>query len=206
MMARDLLAIIRTISSVTRPDHVLRYPEHRHFLSSLRHGLLGCVLAACLPLVACSRQEEPAPPPRPAAEPAGDTQPVSMDALLRGARLYQEHCAQCHGPEAQGHPDWQNPQVVAAPPLDGSGNVWKRSKKELVAIIQNGAARGGQPVMPGWKGRLSDKEIEDIIAWFQALWPAEVYERWRKAQVSPSPPAAGDKHHTHALYGRATQP
>lgn len=169
-----------------RPGLVLRYRRYRPL-----HGLLGGVLTVSLALAACGRQEEPAPL-RLAGEPAAeDTRPVSMDALLRGARLYQEHCAQCHGPEAQGHPDWQNPQVVAAPPLDGSGHVWKRSKKELVAIIQKGTTRSGQPVMPGWKGRLSDQDIEDIIAWFQALWPAEVYERWRKAQTNPTPSRAG---------------
>jgi mono/diheme cytochrome c family protein len=43
--------------------------------------------------------------------------------------------------------------------------------------------------MPAWKGRLSDREIEDIITWYQALWPPEVYERWRKANVTESVPS-----------------
>jgi mono/diheme cytochrome c family protein len=155
--------------------------------------LLWPALVLGLFLAACSREEEPAAPSRPAGAEAagaaaGGEATVSLDAMLRGARLYQEHCAQCHGPEAQGHPDWQNPQVVAAPPLDGTGPVWKRSKRELIAIIRNGAKRGNQPVMPGWQGRLSDQEIEDIIAWFQALWPAEVYERWRKANADAVSP------------------
>ncbi len=153
---------------------------------------VSILILGILLLAGCGREEKQAVPPP--AEPAagagggGGEAGVSLDAMLRGARLYQEHCAQCHGPEAQGHPDWQNPQVVAAPPLDGSGIVWKRSKRELVAIIRNGAKRGNQPVMPGWQGRLSDREIEDIITWFQALWPAEVYERWRKANQDAAPP------------------
>lgn len=111
-----------------------------------------------------------------------------MESILRGARVFQEQCAQCHGPDAQGHPDWQNPQVTAAPPLNGTGNEWKRSKSELIAVIQNGAKRDGQPVMPGWKGRLTDQEIDDVIAWFQALWPVEVYEKWQKTNAVATAP------------------
>lgn len=42
--------------------------------------------------------------------------------------------------------------------------------------------------MPAWKGRLSDRDIEDVIAWFQALWPLDVYDRWRKANAPPTSP------------------
>ena len=92
------------------------------------------------------------------------------------------------GPKGRGHPDWQNPKVVAAPPLNGSGNEWKRLKQDMIAVIKNGVSRQGEPVMPGWKGRLSDQQIEDIIIWYQALWPADVYERWRKANVESAAP------------------
>jgi mono/diheme cytochrome c family protein len=112
--------------------------------------------------------------------PLGSDRLFSFESVMRGARLYQEHCAQCHGPEAQGHPDWENPQVAAAPPLNGTGNEWKRPKTELIAVIKNGVKRGNDPVMPGWNGRLSPQEMEDIVSWFQALWPLDVYDRWVK--------------------------
>ena len=136
------------------------------------------MMAATLFAVACGKKE----PEVPAAKENTNRQ-FSTESLFRGVRLYQEHCALCHGPEAQGHPDWQNPQVVAAPPLNGTGNVWKRRKQDMIAIIRNGATRQGEPVMPAWKGRLSDQDIEDIIAWYQALWPAEVYQRWRETEA-----------------------
>lgn len=146
-------------------------------------------------LVACSREEStpavaPAPvatPPPPLVLPSERLVPV--ESMMRGARLYQEHCAQCHGPEAQGHPDWENTQVVAAPPLNGTGKEWKLKKSELVKVIKSGSNKDGMPVMPAWNGRLSDEEIEDIIGWFQALWPADVYEIWRKANAAPAKPA-----------------
>lgn len=125
--------------------------------------------------------------------PLGSDRPLSVESVMRGARLYQEHCAQCHGPEAQGHPDWQNPQVVAAPPLDGTGNEWKRKRNELIAIVKKGMTRNNEPVMPGWGERLSEQEIEDIVSWFQALWPMEVYDRWLKVNAGGSVPDKPDK-------------
>lgn len=107
-----------------------------------------------------------------------------METMARGARLFQEHCAQCHGPDAQGHPDWQTPGVTVAPPLNGTGNDWKRTKGEMVAVIKQGAKRKNELVMPGWEGRLTDQEIDDLIVWYQALWPGEVYERWRKLDAA----------------------
>lgn len=148
------------------------------------------LLVAVLLVVGCERkpEETPAVPDVTAAPAPAAEQPFSLDAAARGAALYQEHCAQCHGPEAQGHPDWQNPAVVAAPPLNGTGNDWKRSRGDLIETVKNGVKRKDEVVMPGWKGRLSEQEIADIITWFQALWPADVYERWRKANVQPVSP------------------
>lgn len=131
---------------------------------------------------ACDRSSPPVPT---AAPPPLE---VSFETLNRGARLYQEHCAQCHGPEAQGHPDWQTPGVVAAPPLNGTGTDTKRSRAALIAVIKNGAKRDGAPIMPGWAGRLSEEEIADVIVWFQALWPAEVLAGWHKQNAAASGP------------------
>jgi mono/diheme cytochrome c family protein len=143
-------------------------------------GLL--TVMALLLLASCERKPAPAPTPKAPSTslPSVESAP-SLAALNRGAKLFQEHCAQCHGPEAQGHPDWQTPGVVAAPPLNGTGNDWKRSRAEIVAVIANGAQRNGVTVMPAWKGRLTEAEMNDVIAWFQALWPPDVYARWQRA-------------------------
>ena len=135
-------------------------------------------------LMAVSACQKDASPPAPTTALILDA-PASLAELSRGARLFEEQCAQCHGPEAQGHPDWQTPGVVAAPPLNGTGNDWKRTRAQLVAIIKKGAKRGSEPVMPAWNGRLTDDEIDDIIGWFQALWPPDVYAAWRKTNPVP---------------------
>lgn len=143
--------------------------------------LFWLLIGASLALSACEREKPPAPATTPATTPLPPVEPApSLEALNRGARLFQEHCAQCHGPDAQGHPDWQTPGVVAAPPLNGTGNEWKRTRAQLLAAIANGSERNGVLVMPAWKGRLSEAEMNDVIVWFQALWPPEVYSRWKQ--------------------------
>ena len=112
--------------------------------------------------------------------------------LARGAQLFGEHCALCHGPRAQGHPDWQTPSdgsFAAAPPLDGTGNDWKRSRAELAHTIMQGAqGKDGAEIMPAWKGRLSEHDVEALVAWLQSLWAPDVYDKWLKSQAATAPP------------------
>ena len=142
--------------------------------------LIGAVLA--LVLGACGKDEPAAP-----ATPAPTVTAPRFDAvsIARGHELFIGQCAECHGPQAQGHPDWQTPsngQFAAAPPLDGTGNDWKKSRAELAAVILKGVRRPGDKidVMPAWKGRMSDQDIEDVLNYLQSLWPPEVYEAWHK--------------------------
>jgi mono/diheme cytochrome c family protein len=144
--------------------------------------------AALLLLGACSKEEDKA------AAPGSGIAMQHFDpaSITRGARLFEEHCVICHGPQAQGHPDWQTPSdgsFAAAPPLNGTGNDWKRSRAMLAATIQNGARRKSDnvDVMPGWKGRFSERDIEDVLNWLQSLWPVEVYDAWTKSQAAAAP-------------------
>jgi mono/diheme cytochrome c family protein len=139
------------------------------------------LVVATAALAACGK--EPSVPST-AVTPASRFEAAS---IARGAVLYEEHCAQCHGPQAQGHPDWQMPSdgsFAAAPPLNGSGNDWKRSRAQLLAVIRDGVKRpDGVVVMPGWEQRLNARDIEDVVAWFQSLWSPQVYESWYKANL-----------------------
>jgi mono/diheme cytochrome c family protein len=42
---------------------------------------------------------------------------------------------------------------------------------------------GGQGRMPEWGGQLEEDEIEATIAWFQSLWPEEIYEIWSEGNA-----------------------
>ncbi len=34
--------------------------------------------------------------------------------------------------------------------------------------------------MPPWGDKLSDADMEAIIAWFQSHWPDEIYDTWAR--------------------------
>ena len=80
-------------------------------------------------------------------------------------------------------------QDASTPPLNGTGNDWKRTHAELAAVIKNGVRRKSDKtdVMPAWKGRLGDRDIEDVVNWMQSLWPEQVYDAWNKAQAAAAP-------------------
>lgn len=146
---------------------------------------ITAVLFLLILLAGCTK-EDGQTAKAPAVPSGARLQDFDPGKIARGAALFEQHCAQCHGPQAQGHPDWQTPSdgtFTAAPPLDGSGNEHKRSKQQLVAVIKNGARKNGVDVMPAWKGRLRDDDVEAVIQWFQSLWPPEVYVAWQQANA-----------------------
>jgi len=63
------------------------------------------------------------------------------------------------------------------PPLNGTGHAWHHPKAVLHDVIKNGSPPG-QGNMPAWRDRLTDEQIDDIIAWFQSQWPNQVYNAW----------------------------
>ena len=40
--------------------------------------------------------------------------------------------------------------------------------------------------MPAFQGVLTDEEIINVIAWFQNLWPEEIYAQWWAIQQRAS--------------------
>ena len=146
------------------------------------------VVCAVLVLSACdSRSPVPsAPPADVATAPAAITVARNADPqmLARGGALYRQHCATCHGARAEGAPNWQRPGPdgkYPAPPLDGSGHAWHHTSAALEQTIRGGTIKLGG-VMPAWGEKLSDAEIKAIVAWFQSLWPEEIYSAWLKME------------------------
>ena len=155
------------------------------FRSASRFLLIVWVLLAS----ACNRESPPPDAKTSGAEALARFDPASM---ARGAALFGHHCAQCHGPQAQGHPDWQTPSAgafAAAPPLNGTGNDFKRSRAELAAVIRNGVRRKSDnaDIMPAWNKRLNGRDIDDLLNWMQSLWPPDVYDNWHQSQVASAP-------------------
>lgn len=102
--------------------------------------------------------------------------------IARGRTIFQENCAVCHGANAEATPDWRKPLEngrYPPPPLDGTAHAWHHSTEELKRFILKGGPPG-EGRMPGWEGKLTAQEIDDILVWIKSLWPDEVYDAWYK--------------------------
>lgn len=126
-------------------------------------------------------------PPAPVAAPAAPAAPAAM--LTRGAKLYEQHCAQCHGEQGRGVPR-------AYPTLAGNRAVTMPETANLVQIVLNGGyapATAGNPRpfgMPPFVLELSDSDIAAVLTHIRQSWgnqagvvtPLEV-NRMRAASV-----------------------
>lgn len=115
-----------------------------------------------------------------AAMPARD----SASQLVLGRAIYDRQCASCHGAQLEGQPNWRERQPngrLPAPPHDASGHTWHHPDSVLFGITKKGlepyAPPGYQSDMPGFAGRLSDREIEAILAYIKSTWPPDIQAR-----------------------------
>ena len=111
---------------------------------------------------------------------AGPTlaQPAQIE---RGAKIYAQHCAACHGADLKGepgYPDWRRRKPngrLPAPPHDESGHTWHHSDEQLFAMTKYGPAKlignpDYQTDMPGFDGVLSDADIRAVLAYIKSTW------------------------------------
>ncbi|MEJ7932376.1 cytochrome c [Ramlibacter sp. AN1015] len=95
--------------------------------------------------------------------------PVSAQLAQRGARLYGEHCASCHGEQGQGVPG-------AYPALAGNRAVTMHNTANLVqAVIYGGfpPATEGNPRpfgMPPFALELSDADVAAVLSFVRTAW------------------------------------
>jgi mono/diheme cytochrome c family protein len=98
--------------------------------------------------------------------------------LKRGAAIYAEACASCHGAKLEGQPDWRSPDSdgrLPAPPHDETGHTWHHSDRVLLDIIMRGTAAvvggGYESNMPAFADSYNENEIRDVLAWIKSRWP-----------------------------------
>ena len=87
----------------------------------------------------------------------------------KAAKLYEQHCAQCHGNKGEGVAD-------AYPPLAGNRSVTMASTANLVQMVLGGGfspATAGNPRpfgMPPFVLVLNDSEVADVITHIRTSW------------------------------------
>ncbi len=104
------------------------------------------------------------------------------DTLERGAKLFQDNCVACHKANAEGSADWKMRDAngnLPPPPLNGTAHAWHHPKATLVSqILEGGSQYGG--TMPGFGHKLTAKDAEATIAFFQSKWSDSLYQQWVK--------------------------
>ncbi|MEQ8955570.1 MAG: cytochrome c [Gammaproteobacteria bacterium] len=106
--------------------------------------------------------------------------PHQVDA---GQSVFQQHCSECHGDQAQGlADDWRerlDDGTFPPPPLNGSAHAWHHPLSVLMQVInQGGIPLGGR--MPAFSGVLDEQQKLAAIAYFQQFWSDEIYQQWER--------------------------
>lgn len=153
---KDVVALLQTgvapQGSVTGPmaDVVFRSTQH---LSDADARAMAVYLQA---LPQRSLAEAPVAAPAPTA-------------LQRGAKVYERHCAQCHGDQGQGEPG-------AFPALAGNRAVLLADTTNLLRMVLQGGylpATTGNPRphgMPPFRQVLGDEEVAAVLSFVRNAW------------------------------------
>lgn len=97
----------------------------------------------------------------PAAGEAGAPLAAAPD-LRSGEAIYNAQCLGCHGgPEG-------DVRMPAAPPHNGDGHTWHHSDDQLRATVL-----GGGVAMPAFAGRLTEEQVDDVLAYIKSWWDDE---------------------------------
>lgn len=140
--------------------------------------LVGATAAAALGAVILWRVLSPT-----AAETLAD--PNDPAQVARGAAIYAEACASCHGSDLEGQAEWRSPGPdgrLPAPPHDATGHTWHHADAVLFDYTKLGGAEalakqgvtGVESGMPAFREVLTDREIWDVLAFIKSDWPEEV--------------------------------
>ncbi|MCL4302075.1 MAG: c-type cytochrome [Anaerolineae bacterium] len=115
-----------------------------------------------------------------------------------GRQVYLGQCAVCHGQNAEGQPNWKQPDAngnMPAPPHDDTGHTWHHADGLLYEIIRDGFRDPLKPpdsplTMPPFGDKLNDAEIRAVIAYFKSLWSEQSrLFQWQVTQQQPFPMA-----------------
>jgi len=112
-------------------------------------------------------------------------QPQNLQLTSRGAGLYAENCASCHGGNLEGEPDWRSTSAdgsLPAPPHDETGHTWHHTDDLLFRITKFGTAKAAglddlNSNMPAFEETLSDEDIIAVLSWIKSQWPEELQQR-----------------------------
>jgi mono/diheme cytochrome c family protein len=85
--------------------------------------------------------------------------------VSRGKAIYERHCMTCHGP--RGYGDGPNALLLTIAPANfHRPGSFMKSDEALLRMIEHG---GVFSPMHSWRGRLTDGEMQDVLAYIREL-------------------------------------
>ena len=86
---------------------------------------------------------------------------------INGQKVYAQHCLSCHGAAGEGNgPEGQ--VLIVSPANFQSPRSRLKTDLELLVALSNGVVFSP---MHGWKGRLTNDEMWDVISYIRTLAP-----------------------------------
>ena len=90
--------------------------------------------------------------------------PAEAADITSGKKVYVEKCAGCHG--ASGKGDGPKSAALSKKALDYTD---KKKMAQVTDAELKQALLDGNPPMPAYKGRLSDKDVDEVIAYIRTF-------------------------------------
>ena len=130
----------------------------------------GTILVFSLALTGACRRAGTPPPGDPLLEAIRADERVGSLSYSesQGKHVFAQYCATCHGDDGQG--DGQNASNLNPAPPDMTTSKNAKDAAYLRRVITQGsAAVGRSPLSPPWGRSLSAQQIDDLVAYCQAL-------------------------------------
>ena len=89
---------------------------------------------------------------------------ASPQLIKRGAAIYRDNCAHCHGGPGLAQADWGKSMQPVPGSLVDSSREWKPG--ELYWVTKHGIKMSG---MPAWEYHLADDELWAVVGFLQHL-------------------------------------
>jgi len=94
---------------------------------------------------------------------------IAADAQA-GKALYDEHCLKCHGEKGKGDGATAKKLKMKMADYSNAAEMAKFSDTDLAKIAaEGGGAVGKSKLMPGYKAKLNEQQIADVVAYIRTF-------------------------------------
>jgi cbb3-type cytochrome c oxidase subunit III len=142
---------------------VSRRAVRRRFLAL---SLTAAALSLWLASAPAARELAQAPRRNPAAQKLKNPEPNNAESIEAGKKLYQRHCASCHGPQGKGDGSLA---LAGGTPSDLTDDTWDYGSTdgEIFVAIRDGVSAD----MLAYREKLSAQQIWQLVRFIRSIGP-----------------------------------